>query len=62
MTPDPVIDLVKENLKSDIKVYCLGIGKSCSRCLVENVALVGNGKFHFTYENKDLNLKVIDLL
>ena len=62
MRHDPVIDLVKNYSKPDIKVYCLFIGRDCSRCLVEYVALAGNGKFHCTYDNEDLNSKVIDLL
>jgi len=30
--------------------------------LIEKVAYVGNGKFHFVADDEDLNKKVIDLL
>ena len=48
--------------KPDIRVYTLGIGDGCSKYLVEKVAWVGNGKFHFIGDDEDLNSKVIDLL
>ena len=62
VSPDPIVDLVRSMSKPDIKVYCLGIGEGCSKFLVEKVAWVGNGKFHFICDNEDLNSKVIDLL
>ena len=40
----------------------MGIGDGCSKFLVEKVAWVGNGKFHFIGDDEDLNSKVIDLL
>lgn len=57
-----MIELVRTNCKPQIRVYTLGIGNGCSKYLIEKVAHVGNGKFHFIADDEDLNKKVIDLL
>lgn len=45
VTPDPVINLVRQSVTPRIRVYTLGVGDGCSKFLVEKVASVGNGRF-----------------
>lgn len=42
VTPDLVINLVRQSVTTRIRVHSLGVGDWCSKFLVEKVASVGN--------------------
>ncbi|KAM3130705.1 hypothetical protein pb186bvf_017213 [Paramecium bursaria] len=60
--PEPVLQLITQSVKPDIRFYSLGIGNGCSQYMIEKIAFIGNGLSHIVTDNEDLNQKVIDLL
>ncbi|XP_055343969.1 von Willebrand factor A domain-containing protein 5A-like [Paramacrobiotus metropolitanus] len=54
---EQVIDLVKKNA-SDSRVFSFGIGDSCSRSLVNGIALAGNGKSEYCKHGEILEDKI----
>ncbi|KAM3129980.1 hypothetical protein pb186bvf_017876 [Paramecium bursaria] len=60
--PEPVLEVVSQNAKPDVRFYSLGIGNGCSQYMIEKIAFLGNGLHHIVADDEDLNQKVIDLL
>ncbi|XP_055346092.1 LOW QUALITY PROTEIN: von Willebrand factor A domain-containing protein 5A-like [Paramacrobiotus metropolitanus] len=54
---EQVIDLVRKNT-SNFRVFSFGIGDSCSRSLVNRIALAGNGKSEFCKHGEILEDKI----
>ncbi|XP_055344115.1 von Willebrand factor A domain-containing protein 5A-like [Paramacrobiotus metropolitanus] len=54
---EQVIDLVKKNA-SNSRVFSFGIGDSCSRSLVNGIALAGNGKSEYCKHGEILEDKI----
>ena len=53
--PEPVLEVVSENTKPDVRFYSLGIGNGCSQYMIEKIAYLGNGLHHIVADNEDLN-------
>ncbi|KAM3137531.1 hypothetical protein pb186bvf_010321 [Paramecium bursaria] len=61
-TVDPILYLVEQSSRPDVRFYSVGIGEGCNEFLIKKIAFLGNGLHGFVHDDGDLSKTIIIML